>query len=106
MSGAPTHRAKRAITADDEPRLAAYLADKLAIAWPELDIVGIAANGPEALRLMSEHDPDVLFLDIRMPGLSGLDVAAAPPPAFEWSLLRPTISMRSRPLNAKPSTTY
>ena len=55
---------------------------------------------------MSEHDPDVLFLDIRMPGLSGLDVAAAPPPAFEWSLLRPTISMRSRPLNAKPSTTY
>jgi DNA-binding LytR/AlgR family response regulator len=42
---------------------------------PELDIVGIAGNGPEALRLIENEDPDALFLDIRMPGLSGLEVA-------------------------------
>lgn len=65
----------RALIADDEPHLAAYLRDGLALAWPELEIVGIAGNGPEALQLIEEHDPDVLFLDIRMPGLSGLDVA-------------------------------
>ncbi|MDQ6620439.1 MAG: LytTR family DNA-binding domain-containing protein [Pseudomonadota bacterium] len=65
----------RAIIADDEPLLATYLRDQLHAAWPELEVVGIAADGPEALRLIEEHDPDVLFLDIRMPGLSGLDVA-------------------------------
>jgi DNA-binding LytR/AlgR family response regulator len=51
------------------------LRDRLGAAYPELDIVGIAGNGPEALRLIEEHDPDVLFLDIRMPGLNGLEVA-------------------------------
>ncbi len=68
-------RAPRALIADDEPRLASYLAEKLATAWPELQIAGIAANGAEALRLIEEHDPDILFLDIRMPGLTGLEVA-------------------------------
>jgi DNA-binding LytR/AlgR family response regulator len=67
--------APRAIIADDEPRLASYLAEKLATAWPELRIAGIAANGAEALRLIEDHDPDILFLDIRMPGLTGLEVA-------------------------------
>jgi len=68
-------RAPRALIADDEPRLAAYLRERLATVWPELAIVGVAGNGPEALRLIEEHDPDILFLDIRMPGLSGLEVA-------------------------------
>jgi DNA-binding LytR/AlgR family response regulator len=67
--------APRAIIADDEPRLASYLAEKLATAWPELQVAGIAANGVEALRLIEEHDPDILFLDIQMPGLTGLEVA-------------------------------
>jgi DNA-binding LytR/AlgR family response regulator len=67
--------APRALIADDEPRLASYLAEKLATAWPELEIVGIAANGAEALQLIENHDPDILFLDIRMPGLTGLEVA-------------------------------
>jgi DNA-binding LytR/AlgR family response regulator len=67
--------APRAIIADDEPRLASYLAEKLAAAWPELQVVGIAPNGSEALRLIEDHDPDILFLDIRMPGLTGLEVA-------------------------------
>jgi DNA-binding LytR/AlgR family response regulator len=67
--------APRALIADDEPRLASYLAEKLAAAWPELQVAGIAANGAEALRLIEEHDPDILFLDVRMPGLTGLEVA-------------------------------
>ena len=67
--------APRALIADDEPHLAVYLRERLAAIWPELDIVGMAGDGPEALRLIEEHDPDVLFLDIRMPGLTGLEVA-------------------------------
>ena len=47
--------APRALIADDEPHLAAYLRDRLAAAWPELDIVGIAGDGPEALRLIEER---------------------------------------------------
>nr|WP_322403557.1 LytTR family DNA-binding domain-containing protein [Massilia sp. Gc5] len=54
----------------------AYLEEQLAIAWPELRIVGRAGNGIEALRLVDELAPDVLFLDIQMPGLNGLDLAA------------------------------
>jgi DNA-binding LytR/AlgR family response regulator len=44
--------------------------------WPELRVVARAANGIEALRMIDEEAPDVVFLDIRMPGLTGLDVAA------------------------------
>jgi len=72
---ASTEACPRALIADDEPNLAAYLRERLATVWPELEIVGVASNGPEALRLIEEHDPDVLFLDIRMPGLTGLEVA-------------------------------
>jgi DNA-binding LytR/AlgR family response regulator len=74
VSEAPTGLA-RAIIAEDEPNLAAYLRERLGVTWPELDIVGVANNGAEALRLIEEHDPDVLFLDIRMPGLSGIEIA-------------------------------
>jgi DNA-binding LytR/AlgR family response regulator len=66
-----------ALVADDEPRLAAHLKDQLALLWPELVVVGIAANGPEALALIEREAPDIAFLDIRMPGLSGLEVARA-----------------------------
>jgi DNA-binding LytR/AlgR family response regulator len=65
----------RAIIADDEPHLAAYLRDRLVAVWPELEVVGIAGDGPQALRLIEDQDPDILFLDIKMPGLSGLEVA-------------------------------
>ncbi len=67
--------ATRAVIADDEPHLAAYLRDRLAAVWPELEVVGIAGDGPQALRLIEDEDPDILFLDIKMPGLSGLEVA-------------------------------
>jgi DNA-binding LytR/AlgR family response regulator len=65
----------RAIIADDEPHLLDYLASQLAIAWPELRIVARAANGIEALRLIDLETPDVVFLDIQMPGLNGIDLA-------------------------------
>lgn len=64
-----------AIIADDEPNLARYLSERLAVVWPELEIAGVAANGPEAKALIASEAPDIAFLDIRMPGISGLDVA-------------------------------
>jgi len=67
--------APRALIADDEPHLATYLRERLSVIWPDLDVVGMAGDGPEALRLIAEHDPDIVFLDIRMPGLTGLEVA-------------------------------
>lgn len=64
-----------ALIADDEPHLAQHLEQQLARLWPELAIVAVAANGIDAAALIAEHAPDLAFLDIRMPGLSGLDVA-------------------------------
>jgi DNA-binding LytR/AlgR family response regulator len=64
-----------AIIAEDEPHLARFLKDRLAAVWPALIVKGIAANGLEATKLIDEHDPDVAFLDIQMPGTTGLDVA-------------------------------
>ena len=66
-----------AIIVDDEPHIAAYLQDKLAKLWPELEIMGVAHNGRTALALADECEPDIAFLDIHMPGLSGLQVAEA-----------------------------
>lgn len=65
----------RALICDDEPRLAEALRDELKALWPALQIVGLARSGGEALAMVDELAPDILFLDIRMPGLSGLDVA-------------------------------
>jgi len=64
-----------ALIADDEAHLAQHLQQQLARLWPELDIVALAANGIDALAAIAEHEPDLAFLDIRMPGLSGLEVA-------------------------------
>jgi DNA-binding LytR/AlgR family response regulator len=65
----------KAIIADDEKELRAYLKTMLAEAWPELEICGEAANGREALELVDTFAPQIAFLDIKMPGLSGLEVA-------------------------------
>ncbi|MEO8751713.1 MAG: LytTR family DNA-binding domain-containing protein [Casimicrobiaceae bacterium] len=64
-----------ALIAEDEPLLAEELADSLGRLWPELSIVARARDGIEALRLVDVHRPDILFLDIQMPGMTGLDVA-------------------------------
>jgi DNA-binding LytR/AlgR family response regulator len=64
-----------ALIADDEPHLVQYLKAQLAQAWPELQIVRTAANGVEAAEAIAELEPDFAFLDIQMPGLTGLEVA-------------------------------
>jgi len=66
-----------AILAEDETLLRTALRDLLARVWPELEIVADCEDGASALEAISEHHPDIAFLDIRMPGLSGLEVAEA-----------------------------
>lgn len=65
----------RALIAEDEPRLREQLAERLANLWPELEIAAIVGNGVDAVQALDRHRPNILFLDIQMPGLSGLDVA-------------------------------
>ena len=65
----------KAIIADDEKQLRIYLKSKLSGLWPELIIIGEAENGLEALDLIKTSRPDIAFLDIKMPGLSGIEVA-------------------------------
>jgi DNA-binding LytR/AlgR family response regulator len=66
-----------ALIAEDEPMLRAQLRTRLAEAWPELKTIAEAENGEQALALVEAHQPDVAFLDIRMPLVSGIDVARA-----------------------------
>ncbi len=71
MTDSPT-----AIVADDEVNLADYLCQLLQNLWPELDVVATAVNGKEAAELIEDLEPDFAFLDIKMPVISGLEVAA------------------------------
>ena len=64
-----------ALIADDEPLLRDGLRRQLAVVWPELEIVAEARNGREAVRLFDEKHPEICFLDVHMPGLSGVDAA-------------------------------
>lgn len=66
-----------AVIADDEDLPRAELRRMLAAAWPELEIVAECEHGQAALEALAEHAPDLAFLDIRMPGASGIDVARA-----------------------------
>ena len=65
----------RALIAEDEPILAAALAHALRRLWPELQLVATCANGVEALQQGLALRPDILFLDIKMPGKTGLEAA-------------------------------
>jgi DNA-binding LytR/AlgR family response regulator len=65
------------VIAEDEALLREALLEQLALRWPELDVVACCEDGASALDAIAEHKPDVAFLDIRMPGLTGLEVAAA-----------------------------
>ena len=65
------------IVAEDEPLLRRALLDQLAVAWPQLQVLAECEDGASAVEALAGHRPDVAFLDIRMPGLTGLDVAAA-----------------------------
>ncbi len=64
-----------AMIVEDEPIMRSDLQARLARLWPELRISAGASDGVEALSLFAAHRPDVLFLDIEMPRLSGLEVA-------------------------------
>ena len=67
----------RALIADDERLMREQLRARLLEVWPELEIVGEAKNGAEAVQLTEEQHPDLVFLDIRMPGMTGLEAARA-----------------------------
>ena len=67
----------RAIIADDEESLRDHLRKKLSMLWPELEIAGAAPDGEAARTMIRDLRPDIAFLDITMPGLSGIEVAKA-----------------------------
>lgn len=70
----------KAIVADDEPHLAEDLRRRLEKLWPDLRIVAVLHDGVAAAAALVETEPDIAFLDIRMPGRSGLEAARAAPP--------------------------
>src|SRR3954470_15063826 len=65
----------RALIADDERLMREQLRARLREVWPELEIVAEAKNGVEAAALTEQHHPEIVFLDIRMPGMTGVDAA-------------------------------
>lgn len=67
----------KCVIAEDEELLRNALVSLLREAWPELEVVAACEDGGSALEAIAEHAPDVAFLDIRMPGLTGLEVADA-----------------------------
>ncbi len=70
-----TSRRPTALIADDEPLLREQLERLLLQAWPELVVVAQARNGREAMDLFDLHKPDVCFLDVQMPGATGVEAA-------------------------------
>jgi DNA-binding LytR/AlgR family response regulator len=64
-----------AIIADDEPLLRHHLNKSLGECWPQLDVVALASDGDDALSLVEQHLPDIIFLDIKMPQRNGMSVA-------------------------------
>ena len=65
----------KAIVADNDESLTKHLESLLSEVWPELVVCGRATNGPQALALMEEHKPHIAFLEIRLPGICGMEVA-------------------------------
>ena len=65
----------KVVIADDEEQLRLYLKSMLKRLWPELRICGLAQNGYEAVEMIAKRQPDIAFLDIKMPGLNGIEVA-------------------------------
>jgi len=95
----------RAIIADDEALLRHFLRARLSEVWPELIISGEAQNGKEALALIERHHPHFAFLDIRMPGLTGMEVADKIAGACRVVFVTVTPT-RWRPLTRRRWTTF
>ena len=91
----PTKATPTAVVADDERLMRDQLVAALNDAWPELAIVGQASNGREAIAMVRSLDPDIVFLDIRMPELDGIQAAQALAGARTWSSSPRTTSSRS-----------
>lgn len=64
-----------ALIADDEAAMREQLRARLAEVWPELEVVALASNGIEAVEMAARHQPQIAFLDIRMPGMGGIEAA-------------------------------
>ena len=75
----------RALVADDERLLREQLKSRLAEVWPDLEVVGEARDGQEAVQKADELRPDIVFLDIRMPGLTGIEAASEIVTLHSWS---------------------
>ena len=74
---AQTQPAPTAVVADDERLMREQIIGRLKDAWPELQIVGEASNGREAIAIVQREEPDIVFLDISMPGMDGIEAARA-----------------------------
>ena len=77
MAASFTSAAPSAVVADDERLMREQIIDRLKEAWPELLIVGEASNGREAIAMVQSLQPDIVFLDISMPGMDGIETAQA-----------------------------
>jgi DNA-binding LytR/AlgR family response regulator len=77
MAASFTSAAPSAVVADDERLMREQIIDRLKEAWPELLIVGEASNGREAIAMVQSLRPDIVFLDISMPGMDGIETAQA-----------------------------
>ena len=75
MTAAITGRHPTAMIADDEPLLRESLARLLSQTWPELEVIALARNGRAAVESFEAQHPDICFLDVHMPGLSGIEAA-------------------------------
>lgn len=87
MSTQPGQGVVRCVIADDERLMREQLRARLTEVWPQLQVVAEARNGAEAVALVTEHRPDLVFLDIRMPGLDGVEAARhilQLPPTDAW----------------------
>lgn len=95
----------KVVIADDEKLMALELQALLLETYPELQIVGVAHDGEAALQLIKTHKPDIAFLDIQMPGMTGLEVAASiiaceEPPALVFSTAYDEYALQAFAVNA------